>query len=92
MNSVLRVIEVGWNQTSFPDGSRIIGPFWVGPNWGVRKMSPLDAGAELRVTVIDAGVRSGRERKCWSPFEPAGTRGTATGGSGAAGFSTRKLN
>ena len=31
------------------------------------------------MTVIDAGSRSGREWKCWTPFEPAGTSGRLIG-------------
>src|SRR5689334_20216546 len=63
----------GWNQIVRPDGSRIIGPFWSGPNCGVRKMSPLKVALERRLTVVEAGVRSGRVWKCCTPPEPAGT-------------------
>ena len=69
----------GWNQSVLPDGSRIIGPFCTGPYCGVRKMSPLYSDDECRLTVIDAGSRSGREWKCWTPFDPAGTIGIFIG-------------
>ena len=64
MISSFRDTGNGRNHSTLPCGSRIIGPFWEGPNCGATKMSPSEAGAELLVTLSDGGSRSGRERKC----------------------------
>jgi hypothetical protein len=47
--SVINVFsETGYgrNQTTFPYGSRIIGPSWLGPNCGATKISPFEADGE----------------------------------------------
>ena len=69
----------GSNQISRPRGSRIIGPFWAGPNCGATKMSPCEAGAASVETTTEGGSRSGREWKCWRPFEPACASGSRAG-------------
>ena len=62
---------------------RIIAPFWVGPCWGVRKMSsPSGPGSGSSLVIsTDAGVRSGRE---WNVSTSPGAR--PAGGSGVAGI------
>jgi hypothetical protein len=55
-------------------------------------MSPSELGAELLLTAIDGGSRSGRERKCWRPLEPAGTSGSAVGSIVREARSIVKLN
>ncbi len=42
--------------------------------------------------MIEAGCRSGRERKCWTPFEPAGTIASFIGLIVPNGTPTAKLN
>src|SRR5579884_2508876 len=49
----------GSNQISRPRGSRIIGPFWAGPNCGATKMSPCEAGAASVETTTGGGSRAG---------------------------------
>ena len=44
-----------------------------------REPSPLKVALERRLTVIEAGVRSGRVTKCCTPPEPAGTIGSFCG-------------
>ncbi len=55
-------------------------------------MSPLYCDEDCRSIVIDAGSRSGRELKCWTPFEPAGTIGSVIGLIEPNGTATPKWN
>src|SRR5205085_11708304 len=71
--SLTPCVSSGWNHTTWPLSSRIIGPAWTTFIFGARKMYPGAVCASVN-TRTGGGFRAGRERKC------------CVGGGGPAGF------